>query len=63
MRTVIAVLSELPLVAMCMNCLVVTTSLRVSMVAIELDRLGAKVRVHPARCDQCNLFGPVFEML
>ena len=62
MRTVIAVLTELPLLAMCMECLEVATTLRVSMVAIELDRLGTKVRVDPARCEQCHVFGPVFGM-
>jgi hypothetical protein len=59
---VIAVLSELPLLALCMECLMAATGLRASAVVNELDLLRARIRVHAASCDQCHLAGPVFGM-
>jgi hypothetical protein len=45
-----------------MECLEAATSVRATAVVIQLDLLGAKVRVLAAICDQCHVFGPVFKM-
>ena len=62
MPNVIAVLSAVPLLALCMECLEAATSVRATAVVIQLDLLGAKVRVLAAICDQCHVCGPVFKM-
>ena len=62
MPSVLIVLSELPRLAVCLECLVTATGSRVSGVLLELDLLGLKAHVGPGSCGRCQLFGPVFGM-
>ena len=60
MPSVAAILGALPILALCIACLVRATGLRAEIVDSELERLGLAIDAHVANCDHCDVSGPVF---
>ena len=60
--TVAAILGTPLRAALCLECLTTATGLRVSEIALELDRLATTVVVRKADCEHCHVTGPVFRM-